>query len=106
MDKAERVRALLKKHFWDMPDEASLSTGKKTVLPEDALDFFEEYVKQCEVDMAGFNFRQYFPNAGIRFLPNVILPAYLKTDHHKPEPLTVSMLIASAEAGRWLYVSK
>ena len=40
MDKAKRVRALLKKHFWDMPDEASLSTGKKTVLPEDALDFF------------------------------------------------------------------
>jgi len=48
-------------------------------------------------------FNRYFPNAGILFLPNAILPRYLKTDHHVPEPLTVSMLIESAEAGRWLF---
>ncbi|MCT8154854.1 DUF1493 family protein, partial [Klebsiella aerogenes] len=30
-------------------------------------------------------------------------PEYLKTDHHKPEPLTVQMFIESAKAGRWLY---
>jgi len=53
--------------------------------------------------MSGFNFNSYFPNAGIRFLPNAILPRYLRTDHHVPEPLTVSMLIESAEAGRWLF---
>jgi len=27
----------------------------------------------------------------------------LRTDHHQPEPLTVQMLINSAEAGEWLY---
>ncbi|PWC09533.1 DUF1493 family protein [Brenneria corticis] len=103
MTKADHVRVLIKKHFWEMPDEASLSTGKKCVLPEDATDFLQEYAEKLHVDMTGFNFRRYFPNEGIRFLPNAILPRYLQTDHHAPEPMTIQMLIASAEAGRWLY---
>jgi len=102
-DKAAQVRELIKKHFWEMPDDASISTGKQSVLPEDATDFFEEYTEKLNVDMSGFSFNQYFPNEGIRFLPNAILPSYLKTDHHAPEPLTVSMLIDSANAGRWLF---
>lgn len=102
-DKTELVRALIKKHFWEMPDDASISTGKQSVLPEDAFDFLEEYAEILNVDMSGFIFNRYFPNEGIRFLPNAILPRYLKTDHHVPEPLTVSMLIDSAHAGRWLF---
>lgn len=102
-DKAAQVRDLIKKHFWAMADNTSISTGNKRVLPEDVTDFLDEYRETLGVDMSGFNFNRYFPNAGIRFLPNAILPRYLKTDHHVPEPLTVSMLIESAEAGRWLF---
>lgn len=98
-----QVRKLLEKHFWEMPDGASLSTGRKPVLPEEASDFLEEYADKLGVDMSGFEFNRYFPNEGIRFLPNAILPRFLRTDHHVPEALTVRMLIASAEAGRWLY---
>jgi hypothetical protein len=103
MNKAEHVRELVKKHFWDMPDDASLTTGKECVLPEDASEFIEEYADVLSVDMSVFSFRRYFPNDGIRFLPNAILPKYLQTDHHNPAPLTVEMLIKSAEAGKWLY---
>lgn len=102
-DKTAQVRELIKKHFWEMPDDASISTGKQSVLPEDASEFLEEYAVNLDVDMSGFLFNRYFPNEGIRFLPNAILPRYLKTDHHAPEPLTVSMLIESANAGRWLF---
>lgn len=42
MKTADRVRALIKKHFWEMADEDSLSTGQDGVLPEDAEEFFEE----------------------------------------------------------------
>ena len=97
------VKELVKKHFWEMAEEKSLSTGNAPVLPEDAADFFEEYFNTLGIDSGGFNFRKYFPNEGIRFLPNVILPDYLKTDDHVPQALTIDMLITSAEAGHWLY---
>ncbi|WP_241609112.1 DUF1493 family protein [Rosenbergiella australiborealis] len=103
MNHAYSVNQLIKKHFWEMSEEASLSTGHEVVLPEDAIDFFKEYFETLGIDSTGFNFRKYFPNEGIRFLPNIILPDYLKTDHHIPQNLTIDMLIASAEAGRWLY---
>ncbi len=103
MSYADSVKQLIEKHFWEMPEGASLSTGNEPVLPEDATDFFAEYFQCFGIDLAGFDFRKYFPNEGLRFLPNVILPDYLKTDPHPPEPLTVHMLIASADAGYWLY---
>ncbi|EXU74420.1 DUF1493 family protein [Erwinia mallotivora] len=103
MNKAESVRRLIAEYFWDMPDDASLSTGKNGVLPEEANDFFEEYAESLHVDMSAFYFRKYFPNEGVRFLPGAILPKYMQTDHHQPAPLTVEMLIESAVAGRWLY---
>ena len=102
-DKAMYVRELIRKHFWDMSDDMSISTGKKSVLPEDALGFLDEYTNKLDVDMSGFCFNRYFPNEGIYFLPNAILPRYLKTDHRTPEPLTVNMLIDSAIAGHWLF---
>ncbi len=103
MTRADAVRQLLKKYFWEMSDDASLSTGQASVLPEEAQDFLAEYFDSLCIDTGNFHFQTYFPNEGIRFLPNAILPRYLRTDHHEPEPLTVRMLIASAEAGRWLY---
>lgn len=102
-DHTSRLKTLLKKHFWEMSENASLSTGDRTALPEDATEFLEEYAEEFGVDMSSFKFNRYFPNEGIRFLPNAILPRYLRTEHHEPEPLTVSMLIESAKAGRWLF---
>ncbi|HFK7187101.1 TPA: DUF1493 family protein [Serratia odorifera] len=103
MNEANEVHQLLKKYFWEMSDDASLSTGKKSVLPEDAYDFLEEYADKMHVDMDNFEFRKYFPNRGIWFLPNAILPKHMQTDRHEPAELTVEMLIKSAKAGRWLY---
>lgn len=103
MNKAEFVRNLISKYFWAMSDDASLSTGKKSVLPEEASDFIEEYASSLRVEMSGFNFSKYFPNEGVWFLPDAILPKFMRSDHNQPEPLTVHMLIESAEAGRWLY---
>ncbi|ELQ9309638.1 DUF1493 family protein [Serratia marcescens] len=99
----QQVNELIEKHFWEMPGTASLSTGDQPVDPEDAMDFFQEYFDKLHVEPNGFEFRKYFPSAGIPFLPNAILPKYLKTDHHKPLPLTIDMLTESAKAGRWLY---
>lgn len=103
MSIAERVRRLVAKYFWEMPDNTSLSTGKNGVLPEEAHDFFEEYAESFRVDMISFELRRYFPATGIPFLPNAILPKYLRTDRYQPEPLTIQMLIDSAEAGRWIH---
>jgi len=103
MNKAEVVRNLIAKYFWAMSDDASLSTGNKSVLPEEASDFIEEYASSLRVDMSSFNFSKYFPNEGVWFLPDAILPKFMRSDHNQPEPLTVHMLIESAEAGRWLY---
>ena len=101
MDKAEVVRKLVEKHFWEMPVDASLNTGKESVLAEDAMSFLKEYAEVMQVDMTDFHFNHYFPNAGIGFLPNAILPKYLRTERHSPQPLTVDMLIAAARSGRW-----
>ncbi|NCH33154.1 DUF1493 family protein [Cronobacter sakazakii] len=102
MSTEDGVRALIKKHFWEMADEDSLSTGRYSVLPEDAQAFFEEYFAVFNLNYSSFDFRKYFPQEGIFFLPNAILPGYLKSDKHQPSPLTVQMLIASAKAGRWI----
>ncbi|WP_455812654.1 DUF1493 family protein [Pseudomonas graminis] len=100
---AEEVRSLIRKHLWEMPDDHCLNNSDESILPEDAQAFFEEYFSQFDIDAKNFSFRNYFPNAGIRFLPNCILPDYLKTDRHSPRDLTVNMIIESAKAGRWLY---
>ncbi|ELQ6063312.1 DUF1493 family protein [Cronobacter sakazakii] len=102
MSTEDGVRALIKKHFWDMADEDSLSTGQYCVLPEDAHAFFGEYFAVFNINDSSFDFSKYFPQEGIFFLPNAILPDYLKSDKHQPAPLTVKMLIASAKAGRWI----
>ncbi|WP_442897149.1 hypothetical protein [Erwinia sp. CGal63] len=67
MSIAERVRRLVAKYFWEMPDNASLSTGENGVLPEEAHDFFEEYVESFRVDMISFELRRYFPSQKYHF---------------------------------------
>lgn len=71
------------------------------MLPEEAADLIAEYTELFGLDMTAVVFRHYSPDEGLFFLPNMLLPAYLRTDHHDPEPLTVKMLIAAAQAGRW-----
>ncbi|QKJ87882.1 hypothetical protein PMPD1_2947 [Paramixta manurensis] len=101
-DVEKKVMELVSYYFGDIPSTVSISTDLP-FLPEDAWDFFEKYFDTLNIDSANFNFRRYYPNSGVRFLPNSILPKYLRTDHHDPSPLTVEMLIESAKAGRWLY---
>ncbi|WP_200286725.1 DUF1493 family protein [Pantoea ananatis] len=103
MNVSAEVNSLIKKYFWEMSDDVSLSTGNQLALPEEAADFIEEYTEKFGVDMTTFEFRRYFSRGGIPFLPNAILPKYLRTDYHEAAPLTVRMLIESAEAGRWLF---
>lgn len=69
MNTADRVRALIKKHFWEMADEDSLSTGQDGVLPEDAEEFFEVYFAEFNVNYSSFDFRKYFPREGIFSCP-------------------------------------
>lgn len=101
MDSAVQAHHLLNKYFWDMSDDVSLNTGKEGALPEDAADFIAEYIELFGMNMTAFVFRHYSPDEGLFFLPTMLLPAYLRTDHHEPEPLTVKMLIDAAQAGRW-----
>lgn len=97
------VNELIERYFWKMPEDASINSGEYAILPEEAYDFLQEYFSVFNIDTTGFEFRRYFPNEGIRFLPNIILPDYLKTDRHQPEPLTIQMLMESAKSGKWLY---
>lgn len=99
----DRVKQLVIKHAWEMADDSSLSSGDNQLLPEDAEELLSEYFTVFNIDDSSFDFRRYYPNAGIWFLPNCILPRYLKTDKNAPEPLTIEMLVTCAKAGRWIY---
>ncbi|XAM74242.1 DUF1493 family protein (plasmid) [Pantoea stewartii] len=94
----------IKKHIREMTADASPSTGKEVVLPEDAYDFMVEYAGKFDVDLTHFEFGECCSNKGIRFLPNAILPKYMSRDHHEPSPLTIRTQTESAEIGRWLFL--
>lgn len=83
--------------------DTSLTTGKEATVQEDIVGMIEAYAELFHVDCSSLNWHKYFPQVGIPFLPNFILPKSLKTDHSKPAPLTVRMLVESAKTGRWLY---
>lgn len=100
-DVAEFVRRELRAPNLDL--DTSLTTGNEATVFEDILEMVEKFSEVFNVDCLSINWRKYFPNTGIPFLPNAILPKFLKTDHHEPAPFTISMLIESAKAGRWLY---
>ncbi|WON78505.1 DUF1493 family protein [Serratia sp. UGAL515B_01] len=83
--------------------DSSLSTGEHQTVPEDIYELIDKYSEKFNVDCSKIHWRRYFPQTVFPFLPNRILPDRLKSDRHKPEQLTVHMLIESAKAGRWLY---
>ncbi|HBV9734570.1 TPA: DUF1493 family protein, partial [Klebsiella aerogenes] len=65
-------------------------------------DIMKSYFRQFNVKQDTFDFFNYWP-PGQGFLPNFLLPKSKRIFPRKPEPLTLAMLIASAQAGRWLY---
>ncbi|CNI29091.1 MULTISPECIES: DUF1493 family protein [Yersinia] len=83
--------------------DSSLSTGEHQTVPEDIYELMDKYSEKFNVDCSKIYWRRYFPQVVFPFLPNSILHERLKSDRHKPEPLTVHMLIESAKASRWLY---
>jgi len=101
MELLEFVRKELSFHSLDL--DTSLTTGKESTVQEDVIDLIERYAEQFGVDCSNLNWSKYFPQVGIPFLPNAMLPKFLKTDHNKPKPLTPRMLVESAKVGKWLY---
>lgn len=55
--------------------------------PEEAAELMEKYAEIFSIDPGTINFGKFFP-------------PHLRNPH---EPLTITMLIESAKAGRWLY---
>lgn len=83
--------------------DSPLNIGEHATVPEDIYEMMDKYAETFHVDCSGIHWRRYFPQVVLPFLPNRILPERLRSDRHKPHRFTVSMLIESAKAGRWLY---
>lgn len=81
----------------------SLTFGDSMTVFEDVFAMMERFSERYGVDCSSIDWLKYYSPVGIPFLPNFLLPAKLKTDRTPPVPLTVSMLIESERAGRWLY---
>lgn len=83
--------------------EFSLSTDNRSLVAEEAADVFYAFSQEFNVTFENLDFRKYFPQTGIIFLPNCILPDYMKTDHHHAAPLTINMLVDAAKCGYWRF---
>lgn len=82
--------------------ETSLSTGDYPWARETGDDIMKDYFERFNVDDTDFEFFKYWPpSKGL--IPNFLRPKDLKVESRRAEPLTISMLIESAKAGRWLY---
>ncbi|QCE35293.1 DUF1493 family protein [Acetobacteraceae bacterium] len=99
MNVADEVRKLTQKHFGEFLDTYSLSNDDFLFDREDIFYFLNDYLEKLNVDMTTFHWDSYFPKEHL--LPNFLIPKRFRSP--EPEPLTVKMLIKSAEAGRWLY---
>lgn len=62
----------------------------------------QDYFQRFNVDSGSFNFLTYWPNEK-GLLPNFLRPKSQKVPDVEPKPLTISMLIASAKARKWLF---
>ncbi|HGE7371343.1 TPA: DUF1493 family protein [Klebsiella aerogenes] len=82
--------------------DLSLNTGDYPWARESGDDIMKSYFLQFNVKQDTFDFFNYWPPEQ-GFLPNFLLLKSKRISPHKPEPLTLAMLIASAQAGRWLY---
>ncbi|KTS18720.1 hypothetical protein RSA31_18450 [Pantoea dispersa] len=82
--------------------ETSLNTGKYPWARETGDEIIKDYFQRFDVDSSNFDFLSYWPyEKGI--LPNFLRPKSQKIQQVEPKPLTLRMLIESAEAGRWLF---
>jgi hypothetical protein len=63
---------------------------------DDVEELIEDYVKEFNVDMSGFNLQTYYPEIKASWNP------FKKQIVDVPE-LTIDMFIQSAKAGKWLY---
>lgn len=83
--------------------ETSLSTGKYPWADEDAIDIIEDYFSRFSIEKKNFSFLKYWPNEEV-FMPlNFLRSKENKWKWTEPEPLTLKMLVESAQAGYWLY---
>jgi hypothetical protein len=98
----QRVLALVSKHRGaEQSKSASLASTLRDDLRmdgDDAIEFFEEFAAEFDVDLSAFVFDKYFgPEGG--FLPAELLS--LARKRTPKEPITIARLVAAAEAGRW-----
>ncbi|KFK97548.1 MULTISPECIES: DUF1493 family protein [unclassified Serratia (in: enterobacteria)] len=82
--------------------DTSLSTGRHPWAREEGDLIMNEFFDKFSVKRAGFDFLKYWPYER-GFIPNFLLPKSQRVYYIEPEPLTITMLIESAKAGRWLY---
>lgn len=81
----------------------SLSTGKHPWSCDDAVDILNAYFEKFQIDKRDFCFIKYWPNEET-FMPLNFLRKKENRYHYvEPEPLTLDMLVKSANAGYWLY---
>lgn len=85
--------------------DTSLSTGDYPWARETGDDIMQEYFSLFNVDSTNFDFFVYWPMSK-GFIPNFIRPKSMRIEEKEAEPLTIAMLIESAQAGRWLYHPK
>lgn len=82
--------------------ETALNTGDSPWAPEAGDDIMRDFFDRFDVNPAGFDLIRYWPvEKGI--IPNFLRPRSKRVYPGMPEPLTLSMLIASAKARRWIY---
>ncbi|WP_017347445.1 DUF1493 family protein [Pantoea sp. A4] len=85
--------------------ETSLSTGDMPWARETGDEIMKDYFRRFQVDDSHFDFLIYWPyEKGL--LPNFLRPKACKVPDVEAKPLTLRMLLASAEAGEWLFDRK
>ncbi|EPT7031957.1 DUF1493 family protein [Cronobacter malonaticus] len=100
-DEKWNLPGLLRKKI-PLTPEISLTTGRYPWARETGDEIMQDYFNRFSVDDTSFDFLRYWPpETGI--WPNCLRPRALRVELKDPEPLTISMLIESAKAGRWLY---
>lgn len=101
----EKVKALVAQQTGVRIEELSLQTelGKELGIDgDDAVEFFEKFSEEFQVDLSTFQFDKYFgPEAS--FDPVLWLVSILSgTPIRKLEPVSIQDLVSAAKAKRWL----
>ncbi|WP_428980753.1 DUF1493 family protein [Erwinia billingiae] len=82
--------------------DTSLSTGRYPWARETGDDIMKDYFSRFDADDTNFDFIKYWLyEKGL--IPNFLRTRSMRFEEKEPEELTITMLIESAKAGRWLY---